>query len=94
VASGADYVATFTVEQPFCPSAFFRLALSVQAEKIQLFLTRRLETLTSPFLSGRKLCMTHSDGGRRDNNPPTAGEGSKVNRMNEQLIIPGFPLPV
>jgi sugar lactone lactonase YvrE len=53
-----------------------------------------METPTSPFLSGRKLCITNSDGGRRDNNPPSDGEGSKVTCMNEQLIIPGLPLPV
>jgi sugar lactone lactonase YvrE len=53
-----------------------------------------METPTSPFLSGRALCITHSDGGRRDNNPPDAGEGSKVSCMNQQLIIPGLPLPV
>jgi hypothetical protein len=56
--------------------------------------TGPMEAPTSPFLSGRKFCVTHSDGGRRDNNPPAAGEGSKVNCMNERLIIPGLPLPV
>ena len=34
---------------------------------------------TSPVLVGRKLCMTNSDGGRRDNFPAAAGEGPKIN---------------
>jgi sugar lactone lactonase YvrE len=38
-----------------------------------------LEFPTSPVLVGRKLCMTNSDGGRRDNFPAAAGEGAKIN---------------
>jgi sugar lactone lactonase YvrE len=38
-----------------------------------------LEFPTSPVLVGRKLCMTNSDGGRRDNFPAAAGEGPKIN---------------
>jgi sugar lactone lactonase YvrE len=37
-----------------------------------------LEFPTSPVLVGRKLCLTHSDGARRDNFPNTPGEGPKV----------------
>ena len=37
-----------------------------------------LEFPTSPVLLGRKLCLTHSDGARRDNFPNTPGEGAKV----------------
>ena len=36
-----------------------------------------LEFPTSPVLVGRKLCMTNSDGNRRDNSPPTPGEGAE-----------------
>jgi sugar lactone lactonase YvrE len=38
-----------------------------------------LEFPTSPVLVGRKLCVTNSDGGRRDNFPAAAGEGPKIN---------------
>ncbi len=37
-----------------------------------------LEFPTSPVLTGRSLCVTSSDGGRRDNFPSTPGEGAKV----------------
>jgi sugar lactone lactonase YvrE len=37
-----------------------------------------LEFPTSPVLTGRSLCVTSSDGGRRDNFPATPGEGAKV----------------
>jgi sugar lactone lactonase YvrE len=37
-----------------------------------------LEFPTSPVLVGRTLCLTHSDGARRDNSPATPGEGPKV----------------
>jgi len=33
---------------------------------------------TSPVLTGRSLCVTSSDGARRDNAPNTPGEGAKV----------------
>jgi sugar lactone lactonase YvrE len=58
-----------------------------------------LEFPTSPFLLGRKFCTANSDGNRRDNFPnsggdiPTVGAG-KVSCMDQQLIIPGLPLPV
>ena len=59
-----------------------------------------LEFPTSPFLIGKKLCLTHSDGSRRDNSPNTAGEvGSggllaKISCLDEPLRIPGLTLPV
>jgi sugar lactone lactonase YvrE len=58
-----------------------------------------LEFPTSPFLSGKKLCITHADSGRRDNAPNTGGEiagtgAGKVSCMNQNLFIPGLPLPV
>ena len=37
-----------------------------------------LEFPTSPVLVGRKLCLTNSDGARRDNFPNAPGEGAKV----------------
>src|SRR5262249_49732953 len=37
-----------------------------------------LEFPTSPVLAGRQLCVTSSDGGRRDNFPAAPGEGAKV----------------
>src|SRR4051794_7430632 len=37
-----------------------------------------LEFPTSPVLVGRRLCLTSSDGARRDNFPNAAGEGPKV----------------
>ena len=36
-----------------------------------------LEFPTSPVLVGRKLCMTNSDGDRRDNSPPTRRRGRR-----------------
>jgi sugar lactone lactonase YvrE len=38
-----------------------------------------LEFPTSPVLVGRKLCVTNSDGARRDNAPNAGGEGAKIN---------------
>ena len=38
-----------------------------------------LEFPTSPVLVGRKLCVTNSDGARRDNFPAAPGEGAKIN---------------
>jgi hypothetical protein len=58
-----------------------------------------LEFPTSPFLLGNKFCTANSDGNRRDNFPnsggdiPTVGAG-KVSCMDQQLTIPGLPLPV
>jgi sugar lactone lactonase YvrE len=58
-----------------------------------------LEFPTSPFLSGRTLCITQADSGRRDNVPNAAGDipgngAGKVSCMDQSLIIPGLPLPV
>jgi sugar lactone lactonase YvrE len=60
-----------------------------------------LEFPTSPFLDGRRLCTSNSDGNRRDNFPNTAGEitpagpdRGKISCMEEELAIPGLPLPV
>ena len=60
-----------------------------------------LEFPTSPFLSGRTLCLAHSDGSRRDNVPSSAGEigptlpdRGKVSCLDQQLPVPGLPLPV
>ena len=38
-----------------------------------------LEFPTSPVLVGRRLCVTNSDGDRRDNSPNAPGEGAKIN---------------
>jgi sugar lactone lactonase YvrE len=60
-----------------------------------------LEFPTSPFLLGRKLCLTHSDGSRRDNFPNTGGEVgpdetavAKISCLDQTLAVPGLPLPV
>jgi sugar lactone lactonase YvrE len=59
-----------------------------------------LEFPTSPFLSGKKLCLTHSDGNRRDNSPNSAGEvGStgpvaKISCLDDPLRVAGLTLPV
>lgn len=62
-----------------------------------------LETPTSPFLSGKLVCVAQSDGNRRDNSPNTAGEVNaggpagargKVSCMDQPLKIPGLSLPV
>jgi sugar lactone lactonase YvrE len=55
-----------------------------------------LEFPTSPFLTGRTLCTTSSDGNRRDNSPNTAGEAvrGKISCLDERLQVPGEPLPV
>lgn len=60
-----------------------------------------MEFPTSPFLAGRRLCLTHSDGGRRDNFPNTAGEVApgtaavgKIACLDRPLAVPGLPLPV
>jgi hypothetical protein len=63
--------------------------------------TRILEFPTGPFLSGNVFCTSNSDGNRRDNSPNTAGEitpagpnRGKISCMDQDLIIPGLPLPV
>jgi sugar lactone lactonase YvrE len=60
-----------------------------------------LETPTSPFFLGHVLCVTQSDGNRRDNSPNTDGEvgpgtgfAAKVSCLDEPLSVPGAPLPV
>jgi len=60
-----------------------------------------LESPASPFLSGRTLCTSNSDGNRRDNSPNTAGEitpagpnRGKISCMDELTNASGVPLPV
>ena len=62
-----------------------------------------LEFPTSPFLVGKKLCTSNSDGDRRDNSPRSAGEidaggavgaRGKISCMDQELFSPGLPLPV
>ena len=60
-----------------------------------------LEFPTSPFLTGNKLCIASSDGGRRDNFPNTGGEvgpnsveRAKVSCLDQRVAVPGLPLPV
>jgi sugar lactone lactonase YvrE len=60
-----------------------------------------LEFPTSPFLVGQRLCVTSSDGNRRDNSPNTAGEVrpassalAKISCLDQQLSVPGLELPV
>lgn len=61
-----------------------------------------MEFPTSPFLSGNRLCLTHSDGSRRDNFPNTGGEvgpapaagRAKISCLDQRLTTPGLPLPV
>lgn len=64
--------------------------------------TRILEFPTSPFINGKIFCTSNSDGDRRDNSPRSAGEvdgggagaRGKISCMDQELIIPGLPLPV
>lgn len=60
-----------------------------------------LEFPTSPFLAGHRLCLTNSDGARRDNFPAAGGEAApggavqaKITCMDQSLPVPGLPLPV
>jgi sugar lactone lactonase YvrE len=59
-----------------------------------------LEFPTSPVLTGRVFCTSQSDGNRRDNFPNTGGEVSpagpigKISCMDQELKIPGLPLPI
>jgi sugar lactone lactonase YvrE len=60
-----------------------------------------LETPTSPVLAGHTFCTANSDGGRRDNAPPSAGEISasgpdvgKISCLDQRVAIPGMRLPV
>jgi len=65
--------------------------------------THILELPTSPFLLDHKFCTANSDGNRRDNSPNSAGEinsggpvgaRGKISCMDQDLSIPGLPLPV
>ena len=42
---------------------------------------------TSPVIVGRTLCVTSSDGARRDNFPNAPGEGAKVSCLDEHLPV-------
>jgi sugar lactone lactonase YvrE len=61
-----------------------------------------MEFPTSPFLLGDRLCVTHSDGSRRDNFPNSGGEvgpapaagRAKISCLDQPLRSPGLPLPV
>jgi sugar lactone lactonase YvrE len=60
-----------------------------------------LEFPTSPVLVGRRLCLAHSDGSRRDNFPNTGGEvgpgkagAAKLSCLHGRLPAEGLPLPV
>ena len=59
-----------------------------------------LEFPTSPVIVGRKLCLAHSDGNRRDNSPNSAGEVgpgrdlAKLSCLDRRLPVQGLPLPV
>ena len=64
---------------------------------------RILELPTSPVLTGKRFCTANSDGNRRDNSPNSAGEinsggpvgaRGKISCMDQELTIPGMPLPV
>ena len=63
--------------------------------------TGPLEFPTSPFLAGRTLCVTSSDGSRRDNAPNTGGEASptgtaraKISCLDQPLPVAGLTLPI
>jgi sugar lactone lactonase YvrE len=60
-----------------------------------------LEFPTSPFIAGRTLCVTSSDGSRRDNFPNTGGEATptgaaraKISCAAQQVPVAGLPLPI
>jgi sugar lactone lactonase YvrE len=65
-----------------------------------------LEFPTSPFLIGNRFCTANSDGNRRDNSPRDVGEVDagapqdgpiplgKISCMDQELNIPGLPLPI
>ena len=60
-----------------------------------------LETPTSPMFLDHVLCVTQSDGNRRDNSPNSAGEVGpgtgflgKVSCLEGPLPVPGAPLPI
>lgn len=78
-------------------SANLRNAADSAADNIRI-----LEFPTSPFITGKVFCTSNSDGDRRDNSPRSAGEvdgggagaRGKISCMDQELIIPGLPLPV
>ena len=49
--------------------------------------TGPLEFPTSPVIVDRTLCVTSSDGGRRDNFPSAPGEGAKISCLKEKLPV-------
>lgn len=60
-----------------------------------------LEFPTSPFIAGRTLCLTQSNGNRRDNSPNSGGEvgpghpaTAKISCLRQPLAAPGLPLPI
>jgi sugar lactone lactonase YvrE len=62
-----------------------------------------LEFPTSPFLNEKSFCTANSDGNRRDNSPNSGGEinsgglvgaRGKISCLDQELSIPGLPLPV
>jgi sugar lactone lactonase YvrE len=60
-----------------------------------------LEFPTSPFLSGKRLCVAQTDGARRDNAPndpgevgPGTGFAAKIACLDQPLPQEGLPLPV
>lgn len=60
-----------------------------------------MEFPTSPVIVGSTLCVTHSDGARRDNFPnsggevgPTVADRAKVSCLDERLPVSGLELPV
>jgi sugar lactone lactonase YvrE len=60
-----------------------------------------LEFPNSPYLTGKILCTSNSDGDRRDNSPSVGGEvkpgaspRGKISCMDQDVIIQGLPLPI
>ncbi len=60
-----------------------------------------LEFPNSPYLTGKILCTSNSDGDRRDNSPNVGGEikpgaspRGKISCMDQDVIIQGLPLPI
>lgn len=61
--------------------------------------TGPMEFPTSPVVFGNVLYTSHSNGNRRDNSPPGPGEipaqgAGKISRLDQNIQIPGLPLPV
>jgi sugar lactone lactonase YvrE len=60
-----------------------------------------LEFPNSPYLTGKILCTSNSDGDRRDNSPNVGGEvkpgaspRGKISCMDQDAVIQGLPLPI